>query len=214
METIWIIGAGRFGLKALDQLSRQHKDWQFVLVDKKLEALEKLKEANISIEQTDGARFLLDHLKPGTNVSWIIPSLPLHLAWEWCRMKMGTDRIEQIQVSSKIDSFLPHPIHGTNKDIYVSNADFICPSNCNEPEEFCTVTKGPRKKDMFRRLKELQFKDYTSIVLRSKQIGAGIGGYTPDSLFSFLEKVAAHTGLLLLCTACRCHGVITGVKRL
>ena len=214
METIWIIGVGRFGSSAVKQLSKQHKDRQFVLVDQVKEKLVKAKGSNTAIVHSDGVRFLNDNLEPGTSVSWIIPSLPVHLAWEWCRMKTGPKRLVQTPLSSGIDSLLPNPMHGSDKNIYVSNADFICPTNCSEPEDICTVTKRPREQDMFARLETLQYKKYTPIVLRSRQIAPGIGGYSPSQLFSFLETIENHRGRLLLCTACRCHGVITGVNQL
>jgi len=214
MKIVWIIGAGRFGSAAVIKLSKQHKDWRFVLVDKVRENLLKAKRSNTVLEHCDGIRFLNDCLEPGGQVSWIIPSLPVHLAWEWCQMKMGPDRLVRSPLSAGIDPLLPNPMHGANKDIYASNADFICPENCCEPEDICTVTKRPRKQDMFRRLETLQYKEYTPIVLRSRQLGPGIGGYSPAQLFSFLNKVKHHKGPLLLCTACRCHGVITGADRL
>ena len=214
METVWIMGVGRFGSAAVKRLSKQHKDWQFVLVDSDRENLLSAKGLNTAIEHSDGIRFLNDHLKPGAQVSWIIPSLPIHLAWEWCRMKLGPDRLTRSLLSSGIDLLLPNPMHGANGDIYASNADFICPDNCKEPEAFCTVTKRPRKQDMFSLLEALHYKEYTPIVLRSRQLAPGIGGYKPAQLFSFLKKIERQKGSLLLCTACCCHGVITGVDQL
>ena len=213
METVWIIGVGQFGSYAVNRLSKQYKDWQFVLVDQVKENLFKAKGPNIAIEHSDGVSFLNDCLEPGTKVSWIIPSLPVHLAWEWCRLKTGPDRLVRTRLSSGIDPLLPNPMHGTNGDVYTSNADFICPVDCSEPKDICTVTKRPRKQDMFARLEELQYKEYYPIVLRSMQLAPGIGGYSPGQLFSFFKKTQQHKGLLLLCTACRCHGVITGVDR-
>jgi hypothetical protein len=205
---------GQFGSLALKQLSKQHKDWQFVLVDPDKEKLLKVKGRNIVLEYSDGVGFLNNSLEPETKVAWIIPSLPVHLAWEWCRMKIGPERLVQAPLSSKMDLLLPNPMHGSDKNIYVSNADFICPTNCSEPENICTVTKHPRKQDMFALLETLHSQNYTPIVLRSRQIAPGIGGYSPGQLFSFLKKVKKHKGPLLLCTACRCHGVITGVNGL
>lgn len=213
METVWIIGVGRFGSIAVKKLSKQHKTWQFVLVDPDKENLEKVTLPNVILEQTDGVSFLNDRLTPAANVSWIIPSLPVHLAWEWCRVKVGSELLVRTSDSTSLESFLPNPVKGSNKDIYVSNADFICPSNCSEPTDLCTVTQQPRKKDMFKLLESLAYKDYTPIVLRSRQLGPGIGGYSPLQLFSFLDKVKQVKGPMLLCTACRCHGVITGVTR-
>lgn len=214
METVWIIGGGRFGSRAAARLSAGHKNRQIVVVDPVRKKLSRLKGPRIAVEHSDGVRFLNDRLTSESPVSWIIPSLPVHLAWEWCRMKLGTDRLVRSRLSSGIDRLLPNPMHGENGDIYVSNADFICPADCSEPEKICTMTGQPRQQDMFRRLGALHYKDYTPLVLQSRQIGPGIGGYSPAQLFSFLKSVLAFKPPLLLCTACRCHGVITGVNRL
>ncbi len=212
MKIIWIIGVGRFGSLALKRLSKQHKDWKFVLVDKTMEKLVKAKGPNITIINSDGIRFLKENLNPDAGVSWIIPSLPVHLAGEWCLAQPDHGNLIKTGLSSDIDELLPNPIHGKNGDVYVSNANFLCPDNCSEPENMCTVTKLPRKQDMFSRLESLQYKDYIPIVLRSRQLGPGIGGYSPDQLFSFLKQTRQQKNPMLLCTACRCHGVITAVK--
>lgn len=214
METVWIMGAGRFGALALDRLSKLHKDWRFVVVDTVKEHLPKVSSPQITLVHSNAIDFLNDGLKPDTTISWIIPSLPLHLAWEWCRMKLGPDRLVRRRIPPGIESSLPNSMQGANKDLYVSNADVICPDNCSEPENVCTVTKQPRKQDMFHRLETLDHKGYTPIVLQSRQLGPGIGGYTPGQLFFFLNRVEQHCkGSLLLCTACRCHGVVTGCER-
>jgi hypothetical protein len=225
MENVWIIGAGRFGSLAVNRLSGQHGDWKFLLVDPVKERLIRLKGTHITsnltcgvppdvtVEHADGIRFLYDHLTPRTRVSWIIPCLPVHLAWEWCALKLGPDRLVRTPLSSGVDDLLPNPFHGENGDVYASNADFLCPDNCLEPEELCTVTGHPRKKDMFKRLEGLVYQDFLPMVVRSRQLGPGIGGYRPEQLFSLLGKIKARKGRLLVCTACRCHGVMTGAQR-
>ncbi len=214
MKIVWIIGVGRFGVLAFKRLSKQHKEWQFVLVDKIKEKLDRVQGPNITLVHSDGIRFLKENLKPGSEVLRVIPSLPVHLAWEWCSAQTGHDSLIKAQLPFDIDSFLPNPIHGTDGNVYVSNADFLCPDNCIEPKNMCTVTKRPRKQDMFSRLAELHYKKYTPIVLRSRQLGPGIGGYSPAQLFSFLNQAEQQKGPMLLCTACRCHGVITAADSL
>ena len=212
MKIIWIIGAGRFGSLALKRLSKQHKDWQFVLVDKIMEKLSKVKGPNITTVNSDGIMFLKENLKLDAGVSWIIPSLPVHLAGEWYFAQTDHKKLVKTQLPFDIDSLLPNPIHGKDGNVYVSNADFLCPDNCSEPKNMCTVTKLPRKQDMFSRLESLNYKEYIPIVLRSRQLGPGIGGYSPEQLFSFLKQAEQQKGSMLLCTACRCHGVITAVN--
>ena len=214
MEIIWIIGVGKFGAAAAKRLSQQHKNWQFVLVDPVKENLLKAKGVNMAIEQTDGIGFLNKRLEPGAQVSWIIPSLPVHLVWEWCYKKLGPTRLVRTRLPLQTENLLPNVMRGTNGDVYASNADFVCPSNCSEPEDVCTVTGQPRKQDMFRRFEHLGHGTCASMVLRSRQLGPGIGGYSPQDLFSILKKIQAHRGDLLVCTACRCHGVVTSARRI
>ncbi|MCP4672556.1 MAG: potassium transporter [Desulfobacula sp.] len=213
MKTIWIIGVGRFGSIAVKRLLKQHSNLHIVLVDPAMENLAKLKKNNITIEQTDGIKFLYNNLKPDTKVSWIVPSLPIHMAWEWCHMKIGQTHLVRAKSLPGIDSLLPNPMHGANKDIYVSNANFTCPDNCSEPKKLCTITKRPRKQEMYHRLRALRYKNYSSVVLHSRQLVPGVGGVSPKQLFAFLKEINQHKGPLLLSTACRCHGVITGVDQ-
>lgn len=210
MENIWIIGAGHFGLRALRQLSENHTDRRFVLADPNKENLEQAKGMNRRLEQADGVAFLARHLQPDNGPDWIIPALPVHLAAEWCLLRSGPDRFYRVTMPSEIDMFLPNPMRGSGGDIYVSHATFRCPEDCAEPGNICTFTQEPRKRNMFEVLRDIQFPGFESLVIRSCQLGPGVGGYRPRQLFELLAKIEkAKTGLFVS-TACRCHGVITG----
>jgi len=209
METIWIIGVGRFGLRAAKSLSRSHNNLKIVLVDPDKAKLEKARSLGCILEQADGIEYLNTHLKSRTLPTWIVPALPIHLAWEWCRCQLGAVLLNPVEISSKIDKLLPNPMHGSNGDRYVSHADFICPANCSEPSDICTVTQQPRKQNMYDLLSQLRFIDFSSLVIQSQQLGPGVGGYAPESLFSLLDRIEKKKGSFLLSTACRCHGVIT-----
>jgi len=54
---------------------------------------------------------------------------------------------------------------------------------------------------------------FQSLVIQSHQLGPGIGGYRPAMLFELLERVKQAGSALLVSTACRCHGVVTGMAR-
>ncbi len=66
---------------------------------------------------------------------------------------------------------------------------------------------------MFEILGDLQLSPFKALTIRSHQLGAGIGGYRPKQLFALLDKVEQSRGHLFVSTACRCHGVITGLER-
>jgi hypothetical protein len=210
METIWIIGAGGFGMRAVTALSRRHKNLKILLVDRDCEKLDTARGLDCTLVDSDGVDYLKTHLKPGNLPLWIVPAVPVHLAWEWCRKKLGTEAVSSVAISSDIDGQLPNPMHGANGDIYVSHADFICPVNCSEPDDICTVTRKPRKQEMFKLLAQLQFENFFSLVLQSQQLAPGVGGYPSAALFSLLEKIKGVDGPFLVSTACRCHGVISG----
>ena len=109
--------------------------------------------------------------------------------------------------------YLPNPLFGKSGDVYVSYADFLCPDNCPEPKDHCFVTGKPRGTFMFDRLSRLSFPGFSSLNIRSHQLAPGVGGYRPESLFALLEKVRQAENDLVVSTACRCHGVLTGMRK-
>jgi hypothetical protein len=107
--------------------------------------------------------------------------------------------------------YLPNFLEGKNGDVYVSHADFICPDACPEPNEFCFFTGQERKRDMYDLLEEIDVCGFHPVVVRSHQLAPGVGGYKPEHLLQALQQVTITRTGILLCKACRCHGVITGV---
>ncbi|MEN8212206.1 MAG: potassium transporter [Thermodesulfobacteriota bacterium] len=209
MKTVWIIGAGRFGRMAVTRLK---KKFHLLIVDIDKRKLNAIEGSNLTMEQGNGIQFLADNLRLKTDVDWIVPTLPVHLAWEWCQKKIGINTLSPLIIPDEIDSLLPHPVRGSQSQIYVSHADFICPDNCIEPDHICTYTKKSRKKDMHLLLESLSFREFQPLVIKSRQLAPGIGGYRPSDLFNLSDKIEQIKGKLLICTACRCHGVITGAS--
>jgi len=211
MEIVWIIGAGGFGLRAAKYLLHHHKGFQVVLVDRDREKLDQAEALDCTKVCGDGIDFLNANIKPGNMSAWIVPAVPVHLAWEWCCRQFGQEVLSPEALPFEIERFLPNPMRGAGKDLYVSHADFYCPANCSEPDDFCTVTGEPRKQDMYKLLAGLRFQNFHALVIQSHQLGPGVGGYRLGELFALPKKISQVNGPCLLCTACRCHGVITGV---
>lgn len=214
MKEFWIIGVGRFGLMAYQRLSDTGKERRFVLVDPIKKNLLMCDRANCTLEQADGVGFLAENLSFGNGPDWIIPALPVHLAAQWLLLRLGPHQLRPVTLPMEIDPLLPNPIRGPGRDIYVSHADFKCPDDCAEPLDICTVTQKKRKKNMFEILGKIRVPPFRPLAVRSLQLGAGIGGYRPEHLFSLLDRVERAEGRLLVSTACRCHGVLTGLERL
>jgi hypothetical protein len=210
MKEIWIIGAGRFGRMAADRITGNPR---LVLVDVLGEKLQEAEGLKRTLVKNDGALFLLKHLRPGAEKlpDWIVPAVPIHLAAEWLLLQKGRD-LQRIPLPAELDSVLPNPLRAENGNIFVSHADFLCPDDCPEPRHVCTFTGKPRKQNMFELLANIQFPKWKSLVIRSHQLGPGIGGYRGQELFELADSVGKTRGPFLLCTACRCHGVITGLQ--
>ena len=91
METVWIIGAGRFGRLAVKRLQ---KNFHLVIIDIDKNRLNAIEGSNITLEQGNGIDYLTDNLRQKTMLDWIIPTLPVHLAWEWSQKKIGTHGVK------------------------------------------------------------------------------------------------------------------------
>lgn len=210
-ETLWIIGAGRFGMIALERLSRIKNDARFIVVDPDERRFFPVEHSRCAFENTDGVKFLVQRLDRNDPPDWIVPALPVHLAAEWCLGKLE-QRGRRIPLAPELDAMLPNPVRGASGDIYVTHADFLCPDDCPEPAGTCTVTGNPRKPDMFGLLEKIDCEGFGSIVIRSRQLGPGVGGYRPEKLFDLLSRLEKGRGEFLVSTACRCHGVVTGIS--
>ena len=213
MEEIWIIGVGHFGTIAFQRLSQDVKDRHFVLVDPLEEHLLKCKSPTATLEVSDGMDFCEKHLKKGRQPDWIIPALPVHLAAEWILLHLGPKRLRRIPIPAELEVLVPNPMRGPEGNLYVSHADFRCPADCDEPRDICTVTQDIRHQNMFELLEDIDIGPFKPLTIRSHQLGPGIGGYRPEKLFDLMENVDQDQGPILLSTACRCHGVITGLER-
>ena len=209
MKNIWIIGGGRFGLKAAKRLRRTDSETDITVVEKNKQICNQIEKLSFGTACMDGVAYLAEHLRRPDYPDWIIPVIPAHVAYEWIRIKLSAKyHLEAIDVPDTLTMTLPNPLKGNKGEIYISNADFICPDNCPEPEELCTYTGKPRPKILHMFLQSLQHNDFRSVVVRSQQLSPGIGGYTPADLFRALTEITSSNTPVLLSTACKCHGVM------
>ena len=209
MKSIWILGAGRFGLKAAKVLSRKNKKAEITVIEKNSELCRHLEMPDFKIVCIDGIEYLSQNLKSIDYPDWIIPAIPVHVAYEWVRLKIKNSYIlKPTPVPEGVIMNLPNVFNGKRCEIYMSIADFICPDNCPEPEDLCTYTGKPRPLTLYKKLESIKYDNFISVVVRSRQLSPGIGGYSPGALFNALDVIKASTIPVLLSTACRCHGVM------
>jgi hypothetical protein len=213
MKQIWVIGGGRFGQKAGLALKKKFPDQDIVCVEKDQRNCIKLSHIFDQVFCMDGIRFLKNHLKISNTPEWIIPAIPVHIAFNWIRRNLSFEfNVVPVDLPDNFLDHLPHPIKGAHHDVYASIADFVCPDNCPEPDNFCTMTKKKRPYHLFEEIYRQCPEDFLPVVIRSHQLVPGTGGILPIDLFGGLEKIRSSKRPVLLATACRCHGVISAFQ--
>lgn len=208
MKTIWILGAGKFGQKAIAALKDKNR---LLVIDQTIPDHPVL--AGCDTVRADGIDYLSRHLEAQGPPDWIVPAIPVHVSYEWICNKL--DNIRPIPVPPALAEQMPNPFRGKAGELYVSNADFICPDNCPEPADICTYTGKPRPRILYKTLQNLEFENFCAVGVQSHQLSPGVGGYRPQALFDALEAVSQglKTGPVLVSTACRCHGVIHALEK-
>ena len=214
VSSIWVLGAGYFGKIAVAAATSRYPHSRITVIDQNPDALKDVHRDGVQTVCMEAVRFVHQHLQSIDNPQWIIPVVPIHLAWEWVRLKLLPEHhVNPIDVPVTIRKILPNVMPGKFGEMYVSIADFQCPENCPEPATRCTHTGLPRPLIMHDFLESLQYPGVQSVVIRSRQLGPGVGGYSPVDLLTALEKIEQSTGPILLSTACKCHGVIQFMER-
>lgn len=212
MKHILILGAGRFGRLACERLSNGMKEAVIGIGDKDDK---KAASMNIPWYTGDAVDILDTWVKEHGKTGWIIPAVPFHLGFFWLKKKLSWNyRFQIVPVPAEVIKALPNPFTGKDGEIYISNADFICPDNCPEPADICTCTGKPRPGIMYQRLRQIAYPPFHALVIRSRQILPGVGGYPVEDLFHAKKEIldACQKGrtCFFFGTACKCHGVLHG----
>lgn len=203
------MGAGEFGSRAAERLHKKRPEAVLTVVDEDSQTLERLEDPDLQKVCGEAVSYLDAHLKDQGGPDWVIPAVPIHVAFEWVRRRLDRmGRVEVFPVPSEVEKRLPNPKRGPDGQLFVSYADFRCPDHCTEPYHQCTWTGKPRKGLLYRDIQELVHEDFQSIVIRSHQLAPGVGGIRPEALHEALVKVTESAGPVLFATACLCHGVI------
>ncbi len=216
MASYLILGAGKFGLLALRRLSSQDPAARFLVVDQEPAALAGARAPEFPEAQMlegEAVSFLLAHLGSGSSWDWLIPMVPLHLAYDWLISgPLAGKGWEPYSVPGELGSMVAQSIPGPDGELYLSMARRHCPDDCPEPS-VCPVTGEERHEPLFARLAEASRPELPILVVASQQLAPGVGGYSPQELVNLAETVVQAPGPVLVATACRCHGVVHGLRR-
>ena len=184
------------------------------VVDREKKFLDSIQTSSVQKVLCDGVCFLKENFSLLHPSLTIVPAVPLHLAFEWLKgtLKDG-QTVHQLPVPEEIKPALPHTWKGSEGSLLVSYADFRCPDDCPEPEEYCTVTKKPRGLPLYDLLGATAPKHFTTHIIRSRQLAPGLGGYKVGDLIDLLGRIKkAGEGKWLVGTACKCHGTVTALE--
>lgn len=215
MKHIWIIGAGRFGKKAVSAMKKRYPESAITVVDHCPKACEAIAEPGLSTVCMDGVSYLHHYLTDSDQPGWVIPVIPVHLVYAWIRLRLLPDiSIVPVDIPEYIRRSLPNVFSGNAGEIFVSNASFVCPENCSEPRDLCTHTRMPRKQSLYQVIADLSCDGFLNFVLQSEQLAPGIGGIRPGALFNTLLAVQQFPDSILLSTACQCHGVVQAFRKI
>lgn len=215
MKHIWIIGAGRFGKKAVAAMKQRYPESAITVVDHCPKACEAITETGLTVVCMDGVSYLNQFLSHEDAPDWVIPVIPVHLSFLWIQLRLLPDiLLAPVEVPEIISKSLPNVFPGQAGQIFASNASFVCPENCSEPQKLCTHTHLPRKQSLYQVIAALSYNGFLNLVLQSHQLAPGIGGITPGALFQALSAVSKYSGNILLSTACRCHGVVQAFRKI
>ncbi|NLI83237.1 MAG: potassium transporter [Deltaproteobacteria bacterium] len=209
---IRVLGAGRFGRIAAERLARRFPRADFLVVDMHRERLEPIeRELGLPVLQGDAVPFLLS--APLAESDWIIPAVPLHVAFGWVLGHLARRfPVKLLPVPEVVDGQVPNPFRTESGTLYASFATFRCPDNCSEPDAICTHTKEPRKANLFEVLENVRANGYRVVVVRSHQLAPGVGGYPVEALRDKLSEILREPGRWIVATSCRCHAVVDALN--
>lgn len=214
IKNVWVLGAGKFGLKAVERIKRMYPEVNITVIDQKRENPESAALAHgVVYIRGDGIDFLDEALVEIGTPDWIIPAIPVHVACEWIKRRLSLTRVvRNMNLPERLADLLPNTLQGKHGELYSSMADFFCPEDCIEPHGFCTITKEKRAYRLYDKLSSIQLNPYKTVVVKSRQICAGVGGYQPADLISTLEDIRQYDAPILLSTSCKCHAVVSSFQ--
>ena len=216
MGAYLILGAGKFGRLALARLRERDPAARFVIVDKNraaLEALPSSPEDRVAAIEADVATFLREQLANYASWDWLVPMVPVHVALLSLQEAPQADNWELMEVPQEVEIIAPVAIRGSRGEVYLSRAKHICPDDCPSPADFCPVTGESRTPALYEELAALKLPGFRVMVIPSRQLAPGVGGYSPKELMDLPDAIADGLDNLLIATACRCHGVVHALRR-
>jgi hypothetical protein len=209
-----ILGAGKFGRLALARLARQEAAASFVVVERRQEALAAGRDLAIPKVEwvaAEAIAFLAANLGDNPPWDWLIPMVPVHVACAWL-LAGPLKNWEATTVPEELEQLALVWFRGPEGQLYLSRASHLCPDDCPEPDSVCPVSGESREAPLSAELAAVNLPGWATRVIPSRQLAPGVGGYPPKDLLALGRELTEMTGKVLVATACRCHGVVHGLR--
>ncbi len=217
MAAYLILGAGKFGRLAMQRLAELDAGARFTVVDRDGRSLEEARAAGtteITLVLADAIAFLRDNLGEDAPWDWLLPMVPVHVAFAWLmQVSPAAPDWQVVEVPEAAGGALPLVRRGAQGELYLSRAAGLCPDDCPEPESVCPVSGEPRGEPLYEELARRRLPGFRWLALPSRQLAPGVGGYAPRSLLALAREFLDCRENLLIATACRCHGVVHALAR-
>ena len=142
-----MVGGGRFGCLALERLGTRVRA---VVEPRPTRHLEELASTiGVPVILKQGVAALSQALDSENPPVWVVPALPRHLLLDWLLAELAAQGAHRLETPAEALPSLPSVIPGVDGQWYLSRADFMCPDDCPEPADKCTVTGQPRGEPLF-----------------------------------------------------------------
>ncbi len=214
MPTYLILGAGRFGQLACRRLHESDPGAEIYLVDQDPSRITSYAPA-VRAVRAAAVPYLAECLVSESPPDWIIPAIPRHVAFDWLwRQRPPGDLWRRLPVPPAVGQGLPFARRGPAEELYLSLSTWRCPDDCPEPAGGCFLTGLPREYCLYDYLANFSLQDYISLVIRSRQLAPGVGGFRPEDLWQLRRQILNTKGKIIISTACCCHGVSHALEKL
>ncbi|MEW6388430.1 MAG: hypothetical protein AB1491_13020 [Thermodesulfobacteriota bacterium] len=216
MAVYLILGAGKFGRLAQKRLPQQDASAHLVVVEQDPQALKEaqsLSLGRVTWVAAEALAYLRENLTDSPPWDWLIPMVPIHVAYVWLTEALREEGDwETLKVPGEVGNLVPTVHRGPQGELYLSRATHLCPDDCAEPE-VCPVSGEARDRALYEELAELALPDCRLLIIPSRQLAPGVGGYSPRELLHLKQALSGYQGKALIATACRCHGVAHLIRR-
>jgi len=244
-KSVIVVGGGRFGLRAVKVAKESEARVVVIdkntdcpasrlatslVTDGGIRRIQRMKKGETILFVHDGLDMLLrlielsspDYISSATD--YVCPAIPGHLMGmllkKWFEqrgytLKSGSHILDAILEGLPDSIVLNVDREKSRVTVSYMPRDLRCPLPCPHPEEFCFITKKPKRGPMYTIFESALPKnvDFSKIFI-SHQLGPGVGAVRGEEISETLDllKQLHPPYNMAVGTACECHGVLNAFQ--